>query len=349
MTSVVEVNLAAMEANYDLLRRGANNRLGAVVKANAYGLGAVQVVGRLAQIGCNEYFVANAVEGASLRKEFSDIVIYVLEGALPETLDTLSANNLRPVLNTEKQCALWSKIGKPAALHVDCGMERLGLNLEALSSALGRWSNLDLRLLVSHLARADEALNPFNEIQLERFTYICREVKRYKPEIETSLMNSAGLVRQKFGENLGRAGIGLYGGNPFSDRTNPMNPVVVMKAQVLQKRRVAAGTPVGYGGSYESSADCLLATLGVGYADGIPRLLSNKGRGFVAGKYCPIVGRISMDMLHLNVTGAEVEEGDWVELIGPNVTLDEVAFLADTISYELLTGLGNRSSRLYLS
>ena len=207
---------------------------------------------------------------------------------------------------------------------------------------------LNPQLLISHLARADEPDHRFNQLQTERFDLIKQRVTDRYPEIETSLTNSAGVAHQDYVDDLGRPGIALYGGNPFSDRSNPMSPVVKLLAQVLQVRRVGQGVPVGYGGTFVTNRDSVLAIIGAGYADGISRSLSNKGRAFVSGSYCPIIGRVSMDTLHLDVTGVDIEEGDWVELIGPNMSLDEVALQSETISYEVLTNLGRRCSRVYL-
>ena len=147
----------------------------------------------------------------------------------------------------------------------------------------------------------------------------------------------------------GRPGIALYGGNPFSDRSNPVSPVVRLTAQVLQVRKVAQNTPVGYGGTFVTSRDSNLAIVGAGYADGISRALSNKGKVFVSGNYCPIVGRISMDTLHVDVSEVEVKDNDWVELVGPKMSLDEIALQSGTIPYEILTNLGRRCERIYLS
>ncbi len=347
MTCLLEIDLSAIRSNYDYLSRATKSRVAGVVKADAYGLGAREVVSVLLDSGCKEFFVATANEGKMLRDEYSENSIYVLEGALTDTVDLLSECNLVPVLNTLRQCLIWSKKSKPAAIHVDTGMERLGLSIDDLSVFIKDYP-LDIRLLVSHLARADEPENQFNQIQLDRFNLIFEKIKNSFPSIETSLGNSAGLIKQPLDEGLSRAGIALYGGNPFSDRTNPMQSVACLKAQVLQLRKLPEGTPIGYGGTFETRRESILATIGAGYADGIPRALSNKGRVYVSGSYCPIVGRVSMDTLHVDVSGVSIGEGDWVELIGPNLELEEVALLSGTISYEILTGLGRRCPRIYI-
>ena len=347
MTCVIEIDTGAIRTNYEYLAKATSARVAGVVKADAYGLGVSSVVSTLLQAGCKEYFVATAREGKTLREEFRDIVIYVLEGALVDTAEQLVSYDLRPVLSTPNQCEIWSKTKKPSAIHVDTGMERLGLRADELPGVLGG-ADLDIQLLVSHFARADEPGQAFNQLQLDRFNQIYVSLKKRFPKIETSLGNSAGLLKQGPNDNLCRAGIALYGGNPFSDRSNPMKPVVSMKVQALQIREVPKGVPVGYGGTYETRQDCVLATVGAGYADGVPRALSNKGHAYVLGSLCPVVGRVSMDTLHLDVTGLAVREGDWIELIGRNVSLDEFALLSGTIPYEILTGLGRRCSRVYV-
>ena len=348
MTCVLEIDLSAIRANYQYLARDTGRRIAGVVKADAYGLGAVKVVSELVKVGCNEFFVANAEEGKALRSEFDEIILYVLEGALESTYEKLLEHNLRPVLNTLLQCDLWSKQSAPCAIHLDSGMERLGLNENELNEMLNDPKELNIQLLMSHLARADEPDHQFNQLQKKRFDLIRQRLGDLYPEVETSLTNSAGVAHQDYVDDLGRPGIALYGGNPFSDRSNPMSPVVRLMAQALQVREVDTGLPVGYGGTFVTDRDSVLAIIGAGYADGISRSLSNKGRTFVSGSYCPIVGRISMDTLHVDVTGVDIVEGDWVELIGPNMSLDEVALQSGTISYEVLTGLGRRCSRVYL-
>ena len=349
MTCLLEIDLSAVRANYDYLSGRAGKRIAGVVKADAYGLGAVQVVSELIKAGCKEFFVANADEGKALRAQFDHIVLYVLEGALESTLNTLMEYNLRPVLNNLAQCDLWSNRSVPCAIHIDSGMERLGLNESEMNQLLSSPKLLNLQLLISHLARADEPDHHFNKLQVQRFDLIKQRVVHRYPEVETSLTNSAGVANRDYKDDLGRPGIALYGGNPFSDRSSPVKPVVRLMAQVLQIRKVGKETPIGYGGSFVTNRDCDLAIIGAGYADGISRALSNKGRVFVLDNYCPIVGRISMDMFHVDVSGVEVKESDWVELIGPNMSLDEIALQSGTIPYEVLTNLGRRCKRVYLA
>ena len=183
-----------------------------------------------------------------------------------------------------------------------------------------------------------------NEIQLRRFA----EVAERFPGIATSIGNSAGsLLAERYHGDLARPGIGLYGGNPWLNEPNPARPVATLEAAVVQTREVAAGESVGYGATWSSRKARRLAVLGIGYADGLPRSLSNCGEAVVAGKRCPFVGRVSMDLTAIDVTGAQVEAGDWVELFGAELPVDEVARKAETIAYELLTGISPRVQRVY--
>lgn len=346
MNNRLIVSRAALEENYRRLQAHARGDVAAVVKADGYGLGAVQVSTSLARAGCAEFFVATAAEGAELRTGMPEATIYVLEGVWQETAGGLEDADLVPVLNTAAQCEVWSATGRPAALHVDTGMQRLGLDPAEAAAVVGSMSS-QITLLVTHFARADEPEHPANAEQLQRIEPVYAMLKNARSGVRLSLANSAALLSGVGPEHLGRAGIGLYGGNPFAERDNPMCAVARLEARVLQVRNIAAGVPVGYGGAFVSREPMQLATVAAGYADGVPRLLSDNGRVFLGGDFCPIVGRVSMDMVHVDVTGKTVAEGDWAELMGAHVTVDEIARRAQTLAYEILTGLGPRVPRVY--
>ncbi len=347
MNNRLIVSRAALEENYRRLKARAAGDVAAVVKANAYGLGAAEVGSSLERAGCAEFFVATAAEGVELRAALPDATIYVLEGVWQETAAALRDAELVPVLNTAAQCQVWSSSGQPAALHVDTGMQRLGLDPAEAASVLDSVS-CPITLLLTHFARADEPEHPANAEQLRRIQPVYAALKGRRSAVRLSLANSAALLSGVGPEHLGRAGIGLYGGNPFTGRENPMCAVARLEARVLQVRSIAAGVPVGYGGAFTSPAPMQLATVAAGYADGVPRLLSDNGRVFIAGEFCEIVGRVSMDMVHVDVTGIAVAEGDWAELMGVHVTVDEIAERAQTLAYEILTGIGGRVPRLYI-
>jgi alanine racemase len=219
-------------------------------------------------------------------------------------------------------------------------LNRLGI--EAASVA-GLTEGLTIALLMTHLACADEPGHPMNQRQLERF----ERVRRQLPDVPVSIGNSAGvLTGPASAGDVGRPGIALYGGNPFLGRPTPVSPVATLEGQVLQVRRVCAGESVGYGATYTASDDRDVAIVGLGYADGLPRLLSNRGMAGVDGRRCAIVGRVSMDLTAVDVTGARVAPGDWLEFLGATILVDEVAAWAETIAYEVLTGLGRRARRI---
>ncbi|MCZ6619023.1 MAG: alanine racemase, partial [Gammaproteobacteria bacterium] len=319
------------------------------VKADAYGLGLEAVSRQLRQSGCSTFFVATADEGCELRGFLDGVDIYVFEGVHAESAGQLAAAGLRPVINHARQLEAWrSHPNLPIAVHVDTGMQRLGFpgNVDS-----GLFGGFEVALLMTHLACADDPEHVLNRLQIERFD----TVRGKFPGVPVSIGNSAGvLMGRDFQGDIGRPGIGLYGGNPFSGRPNPMKTVATLEEQILQLRTVSAGTSVGYGATYVPRNDCRMAVLGLGYADGVPRLLSNRGYVSVdnAGTgtkrtRCPIRGRISMDLMLIDVTGNDVSEGDWVELIGENVSLTEVARWADTVPYEILAGLGRRIPRVY--
>ena len=352
MSGRLTVSMSAIAANYQQLCSKAQGEVAAVVKADAYGLGATQIAGRLQAEGCSEFFVATAAEGLRLRQVLTKAAIYVFEGAFLENVQDLVSAELTPVLNTIAQCEVWAATGLAAALHVDTGMQRLGFDHAGLL-ANGAQALLalpfDINLFISHFARADEPGDGSIEQQLQRARPIYTALKQKYPKLRMSMCNSAGLLESKGPEDLGRAGIALYGGNPFQSRSNPMQPVAKLEARVMQVRKLPTGTPVGYGGTFVTQRDTRIAILGVGYADGVPRLLSDTGSVWLAAKHCPMVGRISMDLIAVDVTAApEVIEGDWAEVIGTHIHLDDVAAQAQTLGYEILTRISNRIPRIYL-
>jgi alanine racemase len=343
LTARLRIDLSALRANYVVCRQAARpGEVGAVVKADGYGLGAATVAPTLWSAGCRDYFVANCSEGVALRGVLPDARIFVFDGAREDVLAELLGARLVPVLNDARQAALWRHQGqgRPAALHADTGLNRLGI--EAASVA-GLTEGLTIALLMTHLACADEPGHPMNQRQLERF----ERVRRQLPDVPVSIGNSAGvLTGPASAGDVGRPGIALYGGNPFLGRPTPVSPVATLEGQVLQVRRVCAGESVGYGATYTASDDRDVAIVGLGYADGLPRLLSNRGMAGVDGRRCAIVGRVSMDLTAVDVTGARVAPGDWLEFLGATILVDEVAAWAETIAYEVLTGLGRRARRI---
>jgi alanine racemase len=349
--ATLRIDLDALARNYRMLReRAAPAECAAVVKADAYGLGVERVVRRLLREECRHFFVATVAEARELRAIASSVEIGVFEGALAGSVDMLVGLRARPVLNTLEQVERWRGRGR-ALLHLDTGMNRLGLSAGDVAALVVRRdvvADLELDFVMTHLACADDAEHPLNAEQLARF----EQLRSRLPPAPTSIGNSAGtLLDAAHRGDLARPGIALYGGNPFHDRANPMEPVVTLTAPVLQLRDLGEPATVGYGATYAARPPARIAVVGIGYADGYPRSLSNCGTAAVHGRRVPVVGRVSMDLITIDVgsLGRDfVRVGDAVELIGPTVGVDEVAAVAGTISYEILTGMGRRLARVYV-
>lgn len=346
-------------AHYQSLAFGAE--VAGVVKANAYGLGLAPVVRAMAAAGCKTFFVTNANEGMALRALLPEAAIYLVNGLPAGAGPAARAANLRPCLGSLVELAEWSRESDiaghplPAALHFDTGMNRLGFDAKETTHLLAQRDaikNIDVSLIMSHLACADEPDHSLNKIQLERFTKIAAAF----PDTPKSLANSAGvLLGAEYCFDLVRPGYGMFGGAPVGGRKSPFLSVVTAQARVLQVRNVGPGEAAGYGASWQAEGPRRLATLSMGYADGYDRTLSSNAgaaRVYIAGHFAPLAGRISMDLLMVDITALPadaVQRGDLAELIGPHISLEEVAARAGTIGYEVLTSLGDRYIRHYTS
>jgi len=354
----LRIDLAAIAANYRLIAgRVAPAAVGAVVKANAYGLGAAEVARTLYEAGCRLFFVAHPGEALALRPALPAACRLVVLNGLPPGAEALCAGAaITPVLNSSEQAYRWAKAARhsgerlSAALQVDSGMGRLGMAATELAGLAGdaRFrSAVDPVMIMSHLACADAPEHPANAAQLACF----KAAAALFPGVPRALANSGGaFLPADFHADIVRAGIALYGGAPNRGDPNPMQPVVGLEARVIQVRTIAAGGAVGYGHSHVCERESRIATIGVGYADGLPRSLGNRGAAWLAGERLPIIGRVSMDSITIDVTAlaaGRIEPGDWVELIGPHQSLDRLADDAGTISYEMLTSLGARYDRTH--
>ncbi|TCN32994.1 alanine racemase [Sinorhizobium americanum] len=352
------IDLAALRRNYGKLSAMvAPAMAAAVVKADAYGLGSQPVSSALHAAGCRHLFVAHLVEAVKLRPLLpSDTQIFVLNGLQPETEITCAEADIVPVLNSLEQFRRWSltarKLGRvlPAVLQFDTGMSRLGVPPEertALAAELEGGGNIEILFIMSHLACADEVDNRQNAEQLAEIGRIAAEF----PDLSVCFANSGGIfLGDDYHGALSRPGIALYGGAPMAGTPNPMEPVVRLDVAVIQTRTVPAGTRVGYGGAHVTSAETRLATIAAGYADGLPRCLGHGGAVFYEGVRLPIVGRVSMDSITVDITAlpdGTLALGSLVEVLGPNQTLEDLAEAAGTISYEILTRLGRRYERRY--
>ena len=357
--AALTVSLGALGRNVDRLRDRANGaEVAAVVKADAYGLGCEEVARHLAEhCGLSTFFVAFAHEAARVRHAVNRPGIeacrlYVLNGFSASEAPAFDLSNLRPVLNSPAQVSAWAARGGPCALGVDVGMNRLGMDandLDGLCEETGL-SRRDVKLVLAHFSHASDPHAAQNKAQAALFAELAAENAARFPNAAFSLSNSGGLSLPALeADRLVRPGIALYGGAPDGEPSHALEAVATLTAPVIMTRRVGIGDTAGYDGRWTAERPSFLAVLAIGYADGYLRSLSNRGVVRLGGAECPVVGTVSMDTLIVDVTDAEeVSVGDRAELFGPDLPVDRVAKLAGTISYELLTAVGNRVDRLYV-
>ena len=362
------IDLQALTDNWRGLKtRSGRARTGAVVKADAYGLGIEDCGTALYHAGARDFFVAAASEGATLRPYAPEARIFVLSGIWPGQESLFFDHDLVPVIASEEQLAFFMSVLSergpyPCALQVDTGFNRLGLSMaEAMELAgdVSRPTGFSPVLILSHLYSGDTASAESNRKQLALF----KQASGAFEGVEASLSASAGIfLGPDYHFDLTRPGIALYGGEAVMGMENPMRPVATAEARIVQIREARAGETVSYGGTHQLSRDSRLAIAAVGYADGYLRNLSGSGIalrgavpegafGVIAGRRVPVVGRITMDLTIFDVTdipARDIQAGDYIELFGPNMALDNVARAAGTIGYELLTSLGLRYERRYI-
>ena len=358
---MLTIDLDAVAANYRTLAALAPSaECGAVVKSNGYGLGLGPIARALAAAGCRTFFITNVEEGAALRGELAGRTpaarIFVLAGPGEGAEAEIDAHDLIPVLSTPGQIDLWAAHGRAnggrrAAIKIDTGMSRLGLieaEIAALAATPDRLAGIGIELVMSHLACADEPDNPMNAAQRAAF-----ETARARlPAAPASLANSSGIrLGAGFHFDLVRPGAALYGIATVQGIANTMAPVVRLQGRILRLRRVDTESPVGYGATRRVPGGRLLATVAVGYGDGYPRALGNRGAGYVDNVKVQIVGRVSMDLVTFDVTDVpedRLRANGFVDLIGPRYGVDDIARDAGTIGYEILTGLGGRYRRAHV-
>jgi alanine racemase len=362
-TAILTIDLSSLVDNYRRLAAlSAPAECAAVVKADAYGLGMAACAPALARAGCKTFFVATVAEAIELRALLPQAVIYLFDGLLPGTPPVFHAHDLRPVLNSADEINEWAVfcsatgVKLPAAIHIDTGMNRLGLSraeVEVLAAAEDTLGAFELALVMSHLACADEPEHPKNEAQRLAFDAL----RGLLPPMRASLANSGGiLLGALFHYDLVRPGIALYGGKPQAKGPNPFARVVHLAGRILQLREVPAGESIGYGASRTVKRASRIAVVAVGYADGLFRALSvgdgEAGMSVYVGPHAaPILGRVSMDLITIDVTGLPEDlarRGAFVELIGDQIPAHELAAHAGTIDYEVLTSLGARATRRYI-
>jgi alanine racemase len=365
--AILTIDLAAIVSNWRLLRdRVAPAQCAAVVKANAYGAGIAPVARALADAGCKTFFVAHVHEALALRRVLprEEYVIYTLNGIAGgrEPAIALRDSLLRPVIGTFEELALWRSLSGtsanpalPMALQFSTGMNRLGFaprEAGDVTQVLATVAGPQPDFVMSHFVSSEIPDAPMNSAQIAAFAEICSHF----PALAGSLANSSGIFLPPEAYcDLVRPGYALYGGNPTPGLPNPMQPVVQLQAPVLQVRHVQPGETAGYNGVWTAKRPSRLAVIGVGYADGFLRSAggpSDPGFAMIGGTACPIAGRVSMDLLILDATDAPekaVHAGARAELLGTAITIDDLAERAGTIGYEILTGLGARYHRRYVS
>ena len=365
--AVLEIDLAAIVANWRTLQtHHPSGAVAAVVKADAYGLGARPVAAALHQAGCRHFFVAYLQEALAIRDTVPDAMLAVLGGLIPGTEDQFVATNLTPVLGSLDEIARWSSRPAilpqailppailpqapvpPAILHVDTGMSRLGLSAADMAALAQRPELLDgitIRYVMTHLVASEVPDDPANAQQVERFA----AARAMIPPAPASLANSSGIfLGPAQGSDLARPGAALYGVNPTPGRPNPMRDVVRLLVRVLAVRAIESGTTVGYNATWTAARPSRIATAAFGYADGFHRSLSSRGSACFDGTPVPLVGRVSMDLTTFDVTDhPAVQPGSWLEVLGPHLSPDDVAAAAGTNGYEVLTSLGHRFHRVY--
>lgn len=352
------IDLGAIAANHDVLSRqiGPDCRLAGVVKANSYGIGMAQAAPVLFARGSRRFFVATAEEALNLRRILPLAEIAVLGGGLPDAAEEYIAHQIEPVLNSLHDIALWRDNARrqdktlPAIIHLDTGMNRLGLSEGEAATLVqdpGMLRGLDVILVMSHFACADEKYHPLTQNQYERFSAFAR----FFPRAQKSLANSSGIFRHSdYHFDLVRPGMAIYGLNPTPESPNPMRPVVALDARILQTRTLKKGESIGYSATHIFTTPALTATVALGYADGFHRAHSGKAKLYWRGIPCPVVGRVSMDLVTVDLSHLKEnlpQPGDWLEVLGPHQSADHLAESASTIGYEVLTNLGPRYQRIY--
>jgi len=361
-TGLLFIDLNALRANYRYLQNMAPGaETAGVVKADGYGLGAVPVARALSAEGCRTFFVATLTEAEALRAALPEAVVYVLDGLFPGAADRFAQTRLRPVLGDLAEVEEWAVYCRatgypgPAAIHVDTGFNRLGLDLPGVQTLAARSNWLDAfqtSLIMSHLACADTPNHPKTDAQTTLFD----EMRALLPPAPASLAASGAIqLSTRYHYDLTRAGVALYGGNSLAGAP-PMTPVVTLLGRIATVRDAAAGETVGYGAVHTLTRRARIAVVSAGYADGYIRLLGGSdarsgASGYIGPYQAPALGRVSMDLCAFDVTDVPqslAQRGGWIELLGQHVTVDDVAERAQTIGYEVLTSLGCRYARHYL-
>ena len=358
---LLTVDLGALAANYRALRtRVAPAECSAVVKADAYGCGVEPAVRTLSEAGCNTFFVAHLAEGRAVRALAPDATVYALNGLPPGSASAFADAHVRPALSSLQELAEWDAFCTTsgwrggAALHFDTGMNRLGIAADEAAALASRVKMPDhgITLVMSHFACADEPAHALNNRQVQLF----REIRSMFRGIPASLANSAGIFLGSSAHcDIVRPGYALYGGNPTPAGANPMTAVIGLRARIVQVRTVGRGETVGYGATWTAHRPSRIAIVSAGYGDGYQRAASGPeatagAEMLIGGARCRVVGRVSMDLLAVDVTALPdnaARRGEWATLIGGDVDIDTLAGQCRTIGYELMCTLGHRYARVW--
>lgn len=362
-TGVITVDLAAIAGNWRALAaKVAPARCAAVVKADAYGLGAARVIPALARAGCSALFIATPSEAETARRWAPNATIYALDGLAGENGNMFAALGATPVLSTLDEIAAWSALAKTratkltAALHIDTGLNRLGLpsrETRRLATEPDLLAGIDVTLIISHLASADNPADAKNRDQLLAF----ETLSALFPRVPRSLAASDGLMLgPAYHFDLVRPGYALYGGQASQSNPAPVKAAVTVAARILSVTDVAPGETVGYSATWRAQRPTRIATIAAGYADGVPRSASSPngrpgGNVMIGGGLAPIIGRVSMDLITVDVTDLPsdtAKPGDFAKLIADGLTIEDAGYTAGTIGYEILTRLGPRFVRVYV-
>ncbi len=357
--NVLTINLGALADNYRLFEQhtAGNSSIAGIVKANAYGLGLKKVSQKLTNLDCSQFFVATLDEALELRAYDNKTPIAVL-GGLAQNIETnYLTHNITPVLNTQNDIKKWQELALKqhtklkTILHFDTAMNRLGLSVDDAYTLINDktlFNALNIQIVMSHFACADEKDHPLTQQQADLFA----KITAHFPDSQKSLANSSGLFRDNsYHFDLVRPGYALYGGNPTPETQNPMQPVVSLNTPILQTRNCKKGESIGYGATHIFNKDTRTATVAIGYADGFLRSNSSKAILYYNNQPCPVLGRVSMDLVTIDISqiqGQQPQQDDPIEVLGPNQSIDNLAKNADTIGYEILTSLGHRYKREYI-
>lgn len=352
----LRINLKALTDNYALFCAQTSAQVSGILKADAYGCGVEPVFQTLKNAGCKQFFVATLEEALNIRKLDTEISVSVLGGLFHGGEEEYLTHNIQPVLNSLEEMERWAALAYqkekklPATIHFDTGMNRLGLGndeTKILLEDLDKLDGLNVKLIMSHFACADEKDHPLNGAQASRFA----DIAAHFPSAQKSLSNSSGLFRNKdWHYDVVRPGYALYGGNPTPETSSPVKSVVRLDARILQTRNVRKGETIGYAAGHVFEEDTKTATLALGYADGFLRSASGKAQVYWKGISCPVLGRVSMDLVTIDIghLAQKPKAGEWIEILGPHQSVDDLAQAAGTIGYEILTSLGARYSREYV-